>query len=563
MRNIVVVEAISTGYNFIRDIVNRNYNPVILDMNVKATESNLPYLSMVKSAYDKIDVDYDIIYNKDTYEETLEMVRKYDPVLVIPGAERGVRLATRLANDLGLKCNPIENLDAMTFKHKMHERLAENGLRYIRGRLVKSVEEAIEFYDEENLNEVVVKPIYSAGSVGVKICMNKEEMVNAVKDLSENVNFYGDEVSDMVVQERIDGEEYIVNTVSCDGTHRITTMWKYHKITTPEGDQICDSARTINELSIGEAELVEYAYDVANAIGIKYGPVHGEYMIDENGPVLIEVNCRPSGPNMDAEYVDRISGQHETDSILDAYLNPDNFYYQRNKKYELYAHGVLKLFIVPKDIVARSSPMTDISRRLKSHYSFAQEVITGSHFFVKTKDVETTGGTVYLVHEDEFTVQKDLEFLRSVEKYAFELVLSEGSDTKGPVDEDLSLDDVESVLDMVKNIGSALFVTDQTFDIDYAFQVMPDDIDNVKGDFNCVVVNLNKTLMAMEDDEVVSLFLNIIDKVKVGGFIFIPESTYRYIPHGRTGTEALIRVFDLKLELPLDSFHKSVIASKK
>lgn len=32
MRNIVVVECISTGTNYIQDIVARNYNPVVLEM---------------------------------------------------------------------------------------------------------------------------------------------------------------------------------------------------------------------------------------------------------------------------------------------------------------------------------------------------------------------------------------------------------------------------------------------------------------------------------------------------------------------------------------------------
>ena len=36
----------------------------------------------------------------------------------------------------------------------MHKRLAENGLRYIRGKVIGSVEEAIEFYDAESLGEV-------------------------------------------------------------------------------------------------------------------------------------------------------------------------------------------------------------------------------------------------------------------------------------------------------------------------------------------------------------------------------------------------------------------------
>ena len=562
MRNIVVVEAVSTGTNFIRDIANRNYRPIILDMGVGPTGNNDGYQSMINAAYSKIDVDYDLLYRKDTYEETLEMIREYDPLLVLPGCENGVRMATRLSNDLGLLCNPIENLDAMTFKDKMQEKIAEHGLRHIRGSVVRSVEEAIEYYDSEGLSEVVVKPIYSAGSVGVRICLNKDEMIDSLNELFDDVNIYGEELKEFVVQERIKGEEYFVNTVSCNGDHRVTLIWKYNKIKTEEGGYVYDSVDTVNELGLGEAEIVEYAYDVADALGIRYGAVHGEYMVDDKGPVLIEVNCRPSGGNMDAEYLDRISGQHETDSILDAYLNPNNFYYERDRGYKLYAHASFKSFIVPKDIIAKSSPMAHISNRLKSHYKTAQESIEDGALFVKTRDFETTGGIVYLVHEDRYVLQRDLDFLRSVEKHAFELVLSEEQDKKVIFDEDASYEEVKSTLKHVKALGSTLFVTDQAFDEEIVLQVSLDGIDDVKGDFNCVVVNLNKSLVDLQDDMIAYNFLKIIDKVKVGGLIFIPESTYQYTPHGRIGAEALIKVLDLKLELPLHHFGNMVIARR-
>ena len=51
-------------------------------------------------------------------------------------------------------------------------------------------------------------------------------------------------------------------------------------------------------------------------------PIHGEYIIYDKGPVLNEVNCRPCGGTRAPEFLDRISEQHETDSILEAYLNP-------------------------------------------------------------------------------------------------------------------------------------------------------------------------------------------------------------------------------------------------
>ena len=150
-------------------------------------------------------------------------------------------------------------------------------------------------------------------------------MISALEDSFSKTNLYGEALSEMLVQECIVGDEYIVNTVSCEGMHRVTLVWKYNKIKTAEGAIIYDTCETVNELNIAEAEMIEYAYDVADAMGIQYGPVHGEYMIDENGPVLIEVNCRPCGGGMTAEFLDKIAGHHETDCILDAYLKPDHF----------------------------------------------------------------------------------------------------------------------------------------------------------------------------------------------------------------------------------------------
>ena len=95
-------------------------------------------------------------------------------------------MTTKLSNDLGLLGTPIENLEAMTLKDKMHERLKEAGLRYIRGKVVSTIEEAIEFYDAESLKEVVIKPIYSFCSVSVRICQDKNEMINSLNEMFFN-----------------------------------------------------------------------------------------------------------------------------------------------------------------------------------------------------------------------------------------------------------------------------------------------------------------------------------------------------------------------------------------
>lgn len=564
MRNILVVECASTGINFVQDIIDRNYNPITLELKQNDdSEETQNYVNLLNEGYKEIKSDFEVIHEKDTYEETLEMVREYDPKIIVAGTEKGVGLATRLANDLNLLCNSVDNIDAMTLKDKMQERLAENNLRHIKGKLVQSLDEALEFYDNEGMKEVVLKPTHSAGSVGVKICLNREELIDAARELFNKNDFYGDTLKNLVLQERIKGDEYIVNTVSHNGVHRVTTIWNYGKITTPEGGHIYDYMHCKNELGLGEAEIVEYAYDVADAMGIKYGPVHGEYMVDEKGPVLIEVNCRPMGGSINAEYLDKISGQHETDSILDSYLNPKKFYNELNREYGLYEHGVIKFFIVPNDLVAKSAPINHISNRLKSHYKTTVATINELQPFSKTQDLETSCGSVYLYHEDAYQLQKDLEYLQSIEKNAFQLVLSEQLDKNITFDEDNSHEDITSLLENIKERGTCLMLTDKPYDDMDIKQITPQELKNINSEYDSVVINVNKSVVDTSDDVIVKFVLDLIDKIKVGGKIFIPKSTYDALPSGRLGVESLVKLLGLKIELPLHNFPKILIASKR
>ncbi|MEE1156421.1 MAG: ATP-grasp domain-containing protein [Methanobrevibacter sp.] len=563
MRNIIVVECISTGKNYIGDIINRGYNPVVLHLKDSDTEDGKKFGGHVLEEYKLIPYEFDMIYERDTYEETLEAVRKFDPLLIVPGNERGVVLATRLSNELGLLCNSIENLDAMTLKNEMHNRLAQRGLRSIKGKVVHSLEEALEFYDSENLSEVVIKPTYSAGSASVRICLSRDEMIDSIKQLFDNVNYYGDEIKELLIQERINGIEYIVNTVTHKGTHRVTLVWKYNKVKTSEGAIVYDSCETVNELSLGEAEMVEYAYKVADALEIQYGPVHGEYMIDEKGPVLIEVNCRPCGGGMPAKFLDRISGQHETDSILDSYLKPKPFFDKLQKRYRLYAHGTLKFFITPQNMIVRSSPIVNMENKLKAYHD--STLINATYhdmFFKKTEDLNTAAGYVFLVNEDKAAVDHDLNFLRDVERNAFSLILSDDSTYPELKDDATYLSEIIPMIKDIEKHGTGLFVTDQTSDDLDIFQIGYEEINDMEDNFDFVIINLNKNLIDKNEADKVKIILDAILKVKTGGYVFIPKNTYQLMSSGRKGIEALIKVLDYRIELPPHYIQEVIIATK-
>ena len=590
MRNIIIVNLYSTGANFIGDVVRRNYNPIVLEMTPDESGASdeliEEYESGISSAYNSIDESFEIIHEKDTYEETLKMIKKLDPVLVLPGAELGVELASKLSYDLDLYPNPIESLPAMTQKSEMQNALKNAGIRSIEGKVVYSVEEALDYYDESGFDEVVVKPIRGAASIGVSICSNKDELSESVKNTfaetntrnwcanslkaiesenspNENNNYDDNNGFGLVVQERIKGTEYIVNTVSSNGKHRVVSIWGYKKVKTSENHYIYQSVEAIDELDISQAKMVEYAYQVADAIGVKYGPIHGEYMIDENGPVLIEVNCRPCGASMNTEFLDSIFGQHETDSILDAYLNPKRFDKQRQKRYEIFSYGAVKFFIVPQDIEAKSRPIERIASKLESHYKTSLPNIDNSQFFPKTDDLETNGGLIYLNHKDKSVIQNDLDYLNTVESYAFSQVISSGLDKKQKKETE-NLSNVRELLTEQINevLGDVLLITDNPIEHDRIYNCPINEIENAPNDFDVVIIDLDESLVGKLDADISQLIVDILSKIKVGGLVFIPENTYQYIGGERNGAEALVKILNLKIEVPPQNIENTIIASK-
>ncbi|MBQ0111316.1 MAG: ATP-grasp domain-containing protein, partial [Oscillospiraceae bacterium] len=412
MEKILIVEALSTGVNYIEDIASRNYKPVVLFRNLAPKEAEH---NNIAKKYAGV---ADFYVEEDTYEKTLELVKKINPKVIVTGSESGVELGIKLTEDMGLPGNDSRLIPNFVHKDCMQAALEKAGIRSIKGKIINNVEEAVEFYRAEELDGCVIKPVRGAASVGVRICQNEQELVENLNSMLNTANAFGQSMASMLLQEKIDGVEYIVNTVSYNGVHRLSSVWKYKKETVKGGGKVYDYAITVSELETGCTRLIKYAFDVAKALGYNYGAIHGEYMIDKKGPVLIEVNCRPMGGHMQAGFLDPIEGHHETDNVLDTYLNPQWHYEQAKKPYRNYCTAAFKLLISGAETNVMSMPILSIMRHLKSYYSASiGAAVTG--IIPRTVDLDTAAGSLFLRHDDPAVVLHDLEFLRKVEQNYF------------------------------------------------------------------------------------------------------------------------------------------------
>lgn len=554
MENILIVDAFSTGINYIDDIVSRNYKPIVLyetlpEKHLKVFDD---WRARVKNKYKDVAVFLD---EQKTFEETVELVKRYNPKFILPGSEGGVILAMQLTGALGLPGNDVKNIPNFTQKDAMQEGLKKAGVRYIKGELVNSLEEALNFFDTNELKGCVIKPTHGAGSVGVRICNSRDELIRNFNEIISSVNMFGEEIK-LLIQEKIDGTEFIVNTVSYNGVHRLASIWKYEKKVVEGGGKIYDYAISINSLEAGCTRLVRYAFDTLDALGINYGAVHGEYMIDEKGPVLIETNCRPMGTGMSAPYADSIFGHHETDNILDSYLNPEWHYQKAKEPYVTYNHGVIKILITKEDSKVSVLPILDIIRHLRSYHS-AELSGALSGLLPRTIDLETSSGTIFLTHEDPMVIHRDLEFIRKIEKDYFGIFFNNDI---FKIDRPSNMDSVESIIKKYKCVRGVIVLTnDDELNVN-AVVVNEKSISDIKHMFNYGIMDLTN---ATGTEEYIDLFYRLTNHIRKGGKIIVPLRSYWYFPHTVEGIEALCEANNLEIEAPTVDDKDVIIISKK
>lgn len=415
-KKIVVVEPMSTAFNFIEDIRKRGYEPVILEAYIPEGYARRLMDEERKIKYARIPYPIRILKENPDYEVTLQEVRSLDPLLVLVGGEEGVIPGTRLANDLELVGNPSSNIPQMTRKSVMHSTLRDAEVRYIRGEEVSTLEDCLRFMEKTGSEDLVLKHVHGVASVGVHLVHGREELEASFRQEETAENMFGETKNPLLLQERIFGEEYIVNTISRNGIPALTSVFRYFKKQMPSGAIIYRGLEAVTELGHKEMELVEYALQTVRVLGITDGPVHGEYMMDEKGPVLIEVNCRVMGGSVPAGFLDKVFGYHETDVVLDCMLDDEVHKEFLKKPYHPRKKGYVKDFYSDREKTISSSGIIPILLHMKSFYSGWVENAGKIDTIHETVDLETETGCAYLVHDDEETAKKDFDLLMYIEE---------------------------------------------------------------------------------------------------------------------------------------------------
>ncbi|MGW0394889.1 ATP-grasp domain-containing protein [Streptomyces sp. NPDC003042] len=347
---------------------------------------------------------------------TVERLAAYAPVAVVAGGEIGVPLTDALSSALGLPGNGVELSEARRDKYVMIETIKRAGVPGAR-QLQVTDEEQLAAWHRSLGGRVVVKPLRSSGNDHVFFCDTPEESVAAYRKTAGTVNVFSERNDGMVAQEYLCGTEYMVNTVSRDGHHRVCEIWRTTRLAVNGVSDLLDGIYLMARRGEVQDQLAEYAERVLEALGIQHGPAHLEVKLTNDGPRLVEVGARLSGGRL-PQHAQLAIGESQLDWTVRAYLDPDGFHRMADEDYRRTRHVGHVALISPAEGVLREYRDLNAIRRLESFHDVQVYLQPGDRIS-RTVDDMTYAGSALLVHETEEVVLRDANTIRFLDGPGF------------------------------------------------------------------------------------------------------------------------------------------------
>jgi biotin carboxylase len=255
-----------------------------------------------------------------------EILKRYDPLAIIAGAEGGVPLAQSLCEALTPQfVNDPKKSQNRFHKALMQKALEEAGVPSLK-TLNTSSEKEVEIWLKENdLSDspLILKPPVSAGSDKVFHISANGNWKSAFNEILAGPSFITGKTNEtVVVQELAIGTEFAVGTVSANGRHYLAHLIQYNKTAFNGRETVYDHVEFVSFKEELHGELFEYTKKALDALGVRWGAAHNEIMLTPNGPRLIESVPRMTGGPV-VRFAREATGSSQADKLVEIFADGD------------------------------------------------------------------------------------------------------------------------------------------------------------------------------------------------------------------------------------------------
>jgi hypothetical protein len=268
--------------------------------------------------------------------ELAALLERAGVVALLAGDESAVPAAEEAAAKAGFHGNDPVTSPLRTRKIAMQDALESRGVPHpvtIGAAGPRAVLAAAGAVAQATRWPVMLKPDWSASSVGVSVCRDLAEVAAAWTAIAGQPGALGEITRAVAVQEYLTGTKFTVDTVTVPGpdgrpVHVITSIW-YERV------NLARNTGAGNGIAWGESWLVPpavthpsqpvlrvaaYARRVLDAVGVVWGPACTEIVLTARGPRLVEVMARLAGC-YPVGLVELVTGQSQVTATVAALID--------------------------------------------------------------------------------------------------------------------------------------------------------------------------------------------------------------------------------------------------
>jgi hypothetical protein len=409
IKKILVCNAISITEHYIKSLVERGYAVYHLRtfphikknnyfVNVENTEEEMFNFAIEKNS-NYFSGCYDLADYNSMDDCINDLKGKFD--FAIPGAEPGLDTAEKICYGLGLLPNDPKKIMERRNKHLMQKALKDAGINYIKYSKSNNVNEILDFYIQNGSKPIVLKELMGSATYNVFVCNSKDEVIDKFNAIVNSISRSGTKNTDVLAEEYIKGTEMILNCISRNGVHSISAIFEYKKILMDNKYPIYDSVSSV-QASEKIKKAAKYIYKCLDAVGIKNGPSHSEFFIQENGePVLVETAGRQGGVLGATNSFKKLFNEYEYEYVLNCFLSQKAFDDFNSLAYNPNGYYITKFLISTgefdfdpqkcKELLTKIPGVVDID--FYNHFVKAKKL-------KKTIDLSTSPGGVTIYSKD-------------------------------------------------------------------------------------------------------------------------------------------------------------------
>ncbi len=201
--------------------------------------------------------------------------------------EMGLEIASRIGEELGIRCNPVGAVLSSRDKVCMRRLLESDGHKNVRFQECHSMDDVEEFATALGTCGIL-KPIAGSGSAGVHSFSSPAEARCAWEWAVATAP------PPLLAEEFIQGAEISVEGITLGGVHEILSVTMKETTGPPhfiETGHLIPAG--LEEYTLEQVKTA--TLDLLNLIGHQEGPSHTELRLGSDGPVIIETHTRIGG----------------------------------------------------------------------------------------------------------------------------------------------------------------------------------------------------------------------------------------------------------------------------